>query len=385
MRRTMVRGIAMLFAVLVLTQAVSAPAAAAGTVFFTATNETILPLSDATMPFWSDGYLYISSAAFSGGSLGFYYSRNTIKQTVVLYTSNRALIFHLDTGTVMDSQFNSYWPPAVVRGSRVFLPVSTIADYFGLTYTYTRVSHGYLIRLCNAEAVLSDATFVDAARSQLASRYSQYLGTDETSTRPAVVPVPGTSAGKTPEEETAETPGVDGKLIHLCVLADESETAGMIRTLRGQNAAATIFFTEKQIRANGDLVRQAVACGQTVGLTVDALDSRTVADQLEDANAALFRAAAVKTRVCVVRNGGDTPRASARKAGYCPITAEIDRSAAGLRNAAGAESLLRRAAARKGAVTVWLGDGATAAGVRKFLTAAKKGGNGLAGLTELTA
>ena len=108
MRRAVLRATALLFAVLLLAGTVLPPAAAADTVYFTAINETILPLSDTTMPFWSDGYLYVSTSAFSGGGLGIYYSRNTLKQTVVLYTYNHALIFHLDTGTVTDNQYNDY-------------------------------------------------------------------------------------------------------------------------------------------------------------------------------------------------------------------------------------------------------------------------------------
>ena len=67
------------------------------------------------------------------------------------------------------------------------------------------------------------------------------------------------------------------------------------------------------------------------------------------------------------------------------MTAEIDRAASGLRNASGAESLMRRITARRGTATVWLADSITDAGLKRFLTSAKKNGDGLAGLTELTA
>ena len=40
--------------------------------YFTAVNKSVLELSDATMPFWSDGYLYVPSTIFTGvsGDLG---------------------------------------------------------------------------------------------------------------------------------------------------------------------------------------------------------------------------------------------------------------------------------------------------------------------------
>ena len=52
-------------------------AQAAGTVYFTAVNETVLELSDANMPFWSNGYIYVSSNMFADKELGISYSNNT--------------------------------------------------------------------------------------------------------------------------------------------------------------------------------------------------------------------------------------------------------------------------------------------------------------------
>lgn len=340
------------------------------------------------MPFWSDGYLYVSSSTFSSGGLGIYYSRNTIKQTVVLYMSGKALIYHLDTGIVSDNQGDNYWPPAVTRGSHVFLPISTAANYFGLTYTYSRVSHGYLIRIRSSDSLLSDSLFVDAAHAQLSSRYSQYQQAAQSSAGISSPPTPvsGTQTETAKKnEENAESPGVSGKMIHLCIRADAAKTAALVETLNAQGAAATIYFTKTQIQKNGDLVRQVIAGGQTVGLIADASDKAdSVEAQLNAANNALFRAAAEKTRLCAV-DGGSAAAAAAQKAGYCCLNTEIDRSSTGLQSSRGAESLLRRITARSGAVTVWLSDSVNSKGLKYFLSAAGKDGDKLTGLTELTA
>lgn len=390
-RHGALRVTAAVFAVLLLMGTALPPVAAAGSVYFTAINETVLPLSDSTMPFWSDGCLYVSASTFSNGGLGIYYSHNTIKQTVVLYMSGKALIYHLDTGIVSDNQGNNYWPPAVARGSHVFLPVSTAANYFGLTYTYSRVSHGYLVRVRSSDSLLSDSLFVDAAHAQLSSRYSQYQQAEQSSagTPSPVPPASGTQteAAKADEEnaENAESPGISGKMIHLCFRADAEKTATLTDTLSAKNAAATIYFTEKQIRKNGDLVRQVIADGQSVGLIADASDqAETVEAQLNAANNALFRAAAEKTRLCVV-DGGSAAATAAQKAGYCCLNAGIDRSSTGLQDSRGVENLLRRITARSGAVTVWLSDRVNSAGLNYFLSAAGKNGDKFTGLTELTA
>lgn len=39
-----------------------------GYVCFVAVGESVLPMSDQTMPFWRDGYLYIASSTFTGAA-----------------------------------------------------------------------------------------------------------------------------------------------------------------------------------------------------------------------------------------------------------------------------------------------------------------------------
>ena len=38
------------------------PAKAAGSVYFVAAEESVLPVTDATMPFWANGYLYVPAS-----------------------------------------------------------------------------------------------------------------------------------------------------------------------------------------------------------------------------------------------------------------------------------------------------------------------------------
>ena len=60
-------------------------------VYFTAVNDELLDLRDDTMPFWSDGHLYVSNAIFTGiygSALGIRCAYNSIQQTAVVF-SNR--------------------------------------------------------------------------------------------------------------------------------------------------------------------------------------------------------------------------------------------------------------------------------------------------------
>ena len=56
------RGAALLFCLLLVLQ-LAVPVRAAGSVYFVAAEASVLPLTDATMPFWSGGYLYFHAEA----------------------------------------------------------------------------------------------------------------------------------------------------------------------------------------------------------------------------------------------------------------------------------------------------------------------------------
>mgnify|MGYP000314612401 CR=1 FL=1 len=71
---------------------------AAGNVYFTAVNDSLCPLNDSTMPFWSGGNLYLPSSVFSSYDLGLSYVRDTSAQTAILYSSNKVLEFDLARG-----------------------------------------------------------------------------------------------------------------------------------------------------------------------------------------------------------------------------------------------------------------------------------------------
>ena len=59
------RGAALLFCLLLVLQ-LALPVRAAGSVYFVAAEASVLPLTDATMPFWSGGYLYVPASVFTG-------------------------------------------------------------------------------------------------------------------------------------------------------------------------------------------------------------------------------------------------------------------------------------------------------------------------------
>ena len=82
------------------------PAKAAGSVYFVAAEESVLPVTDATMPFWANGYLYVPASVFT--NLGISVINNTAKKMTVLEKDRRALLFEWKKGSAQDSSGNIY-------------------------------------------------------------------------------------------------------------------------------------------------------------------------------------------------------------------------------------------------------------------------------------
>ena len=213
------RAAALLCALVLVCQAVVWPARAADEICFIAVNSEVLPLSDATMPFWNGGYLYIPASIFTGTvrkELGINYIR-TSKNLPILSSGGRALLFDLEKGTVSDGEGISYYPVAIERGDEVFVAVSLVTLFFGLDYSQQRVPRGRLVQIYNDKAGLTGSAFADAAIYPMEVRYSEYLRSKETDEQiPETVP----DEPQTPEEteETRE------KTVYLCMLASDGGT-----------------------------------------------------------------------------------------------------------------------------------------------------------------
>ena len=67
MKRRLRRLLALVCA-LALALSLSGPASAAGDIYFTVINDSVVSLSDSTMPTWSGGVLYVPYSAFDGSN-----------------------------------------------------------------------------------------------------------------------------------------------------------------------------------------------------------------------------------------------------------------------------------------------------------------------------
>lgn len=369
---------------LALGTAVPTPAAAAGSVYFTAAGNEILPLDAGTMPFWSNGYLYVASSIFTGQvnrSLGVAYLPSSVSNPnlCILYGGQRSLMFDLSGNFVRDTDGNITFLGAIRRGGEIFVPASVVADFFNLDYSVTPLTvgaggefrSGALVWLRQPNFGLAEKEFINAALSQIGMRYEQYLREQNSAANgentPGGAPEPG---------------GAEEKSVYLCLEAGDN-AASLLDVLDGAGAQAAFFCSRSFLESQGDLLRRMTATGQAIGLLVDAGDpEESLAEQLEAANRSLARATMGKTRLVRIQNGGERSLREAGELGFFCLTEDLNWSGSGLQSASQADALLRQVSARRGDSRVWLGAAAGASGLRAFLSAAGESETRCLALTE---
>lgn len=350
----------------------SLPASAAETVYFTAANETIRELTEATMPFWANGVLYVEGSIFENKDLHTGYFYNSAKNMAVVYsrkTANYALYFDMAANRVDDADGQNYSLPAIARNGVIFLPVKMVTDFFQLTYVSTKVNHGYLVRVRSDKAVLDDRTLADAGSPRMEDQYEKYTAVKAVAQQ-----------GQTGSGSVAST--AKGQTLHLCFRPGEGDLTALLELLDGKGAKGTFYLTEEEMDADPDLTRRIAATGHSLGLAVSAESETAVAEQLRLANERLWRTAGCKTRLCLIDGGGDEARRAAAEAGYRCLEADIDRAEYGLRSSGAANYLFNLAGGRRGEVTIWLADQADSVGLRALLRLTEEADDRLSGLTE---
>ena len=371
---------AVFLAVLMLVQTVPpTQTQAAKSVYFTAINDNVMPLTDATMPFWSGGFLYMAGSVFTGylrESIGVSYTYNSSKQIAALYEvgkSNKSLVFDLASGQTQDRQGTEYPNhPAIKRGSEIFVPAALVAEYFELSYSVISVENGQLVRLRTpGESTLTDIVFADAATYIMQDRYDTYMkgqGQAQISGAP----------------EGGEV--FEGKRVYLNFrAADPAHIAGLLDVLDRQHSQGAFFCTEEFLKTEGDLLRRMVATGQAVGICVDGSLETPLLDQVLWGNDALYRATCGMTRMLWVENAEQQELETLALAGYVCLQPAMDSESQGLRSSSSASALLQKISSQRGDISVWLGDNVSAVGLNAFLAAAQQAEDACIALVETVA
>ena len=257
--------------------------ASASSVYFSAANENLMELSNETMPFYSNGVLYVSSRLFEGTDLGVSYARHTALGLATLYTSTKDLRFDLAGQVTYDKQNNFYSGYAVERSGIVFFPLKLVCQYFDLTWSYNETDFVPLIRVKSDSVVLSDKDFIYAATSLMSDWYNEYRrGQTSQPSRPPSVPEP-------PVVSDLPVQAAEGQKVYL--LFDGQDALELLPAL--EDVQATFLLTAEDMD-NGDLLRALVAGGHAPVLRLTGETEEEAASQLLRGQEALWRAACAR-------------------------------------------------------------------------------------------
>ena len=339
------RLLSLLLSVLMLCTLLPPRASAAPTLYFTAVNDRMCDLSDETMPFWQNGLLYVAGATVDGpDDLGIRYSYNQEKSVAILYKGQRVLYCDLTAGTMENNRTGEqYVGSPIVRSGMVFFPITALAKIFDLKYSSTKIAYGYLLRIRDDNAVLSDEYFIDAATDPIQKRYAQY----ERAHAAAESEQP-----ETPPPVDTPTRRDDLTVYLLLPAAEEAALTQLLSTLEKHQSHATLLLTPELLESAGDGVRRAAATGNAVALRIDAATAAEALTQIERGNDALWRAASLRTRLVYLESADKTLRAAVVGAGYCPLT--VNRSVFTSSGSYWADTALKWAE-RSGSVRLYIG------------------------------
>ena len=306
------RLLSLLLSVLMLCTLLPPRASAAPTLYFTAVNDRMCDLNDETMPFWQNGLLYVAGATVDGpDDLGIRYSYNQEKSVAILYKGQRVLYCDLTAGTMENNRAGEqYAGSPIVRSGMVFFPITALAKMFDLKYSSTKIAYGYLLRIRDDNAVLSDEYFIDAATDPIQKRYAQYERAHAAAEQ----------ENETPAQVETPVRRDDLTVYLLLPAANGFMLTQLLSTLEKHQSHATLLLTPELLESVGDGVRRAAATGNAVALCISAETADEALAQIERGNDALWRAASLRTRLVYLESADKTLRAAVVGAGYCPIT-----------------------------------------------------------------
>jgi len=306
------RLLSLLLGALMLCTLLPPRASAAPTLYFTAVNDRMCDLSDETMPFWQNGLLYVAGATVdSPDDLGIRYSYNQEKSVAILYKGQRVLYCDLTAGTMENNRTGEqYAGSPIVRSGMVFFPITALAKIFDLKYSSTKIAYGYLLRIRDDNAVLSDEYFIDAATDPIQKRYAQYERAHAAAEQ----------ENETPAQVETPVRRDDLTVYLLLPAANGSMLTQLLSALENYQSHATLLLTPEVLESAGDGVRRAAATGNAIALRIGAETADEALAQIERGNDALWRAASLRTRLVYLESTDKTLRTAVAGAGYCPIT-----------------------------------------------------------------
>ena len=277
------------------------PASADVSLFFVAVNDTI-PLTLTILPTYSGGTLYVPYQVFDSQPCGVTPSYNQTKQTFVLLSRSKQMLFDLAAGTVSDESGTVSAANVLYRNGILYLPLTFCASHFDLKTTMLESAGGYqVLRFTNGSEVYDDSLFIEKAENLITYRVQQYTDSaNQTQNRPQDHPNGGQqTAGDDPAAEKQPA------TVYLA-FTDSSTMRSAAAALAEYDLQGSFFLTADEIRSDPALVFELLAAGHAIGVTTEA-DAPNPAEALREANDALAGLLCQKTLLALLPTGTEAP------------------------------------------------------------------------------
>ncbi len=254
------------------------------TVIFTIVNNTLASLRSDTMPFISDGMLYVPYTVFTEnfGVVSIYNSRDNL---LILSNENQTLFFNTVNGGCYDRNGETYTYTTISHNGQAYVPAVFVSGVFNL--------------LCGYYPDTSVVRIKDVTSSYSDSRLISMLQEDMN------------AALKTFQEEAVQEPEPEFVPfdVYFCFSGSLGETTGyVLDTLAAEGIHAAFFVTAEDILANEALIRRIYVEGHTLGLTLaEAIteDAQAMVEAFDLANEALDQVLNLKTRLVMIPGGSN--------------------------------------------------------------------------------
>ena len=267
----------------------------------TAVNDSILPLSDSTMPARLGGEIYVPYSVFS--QLGV--SASSSDGVLDLSANGETLSFSPAEGYVYDQNLNSYSTPAYSMNGTTYVPVKLCCGKFGLSYSTLAVAGETVLRVTDGSAS-SDSAFAAAKSGTIENTINSYKGIPSSN---GASSNGGTAAkpDETPIPKVEEKPARKPARVYLTFCgAPDKNTAAVLDTLSESGRTAAFFLPVKSADWTDDTVRRIAAEGHTLALLLDADEKASgdaLVEQLTLANERLRLLTGAQTRIVSVSTG----------------------------------------------------------------------------------
>lgn len=235
-------------------------AARADGVCFTVVNETIYDLSAATMPQTISGAQCVPYTVFTNTAFGLYATYSSSQGTLTFMNAGETLTFDLNVGIAYTSDGTMYSGRASSRNGTIFVPVSTLCQIYGWTWSYLET--GPCVRICTGAARVNDTAFISLARERLEQKKNAYLGL-----RPSSAP----NASRRPERVSpspSASPSLQPVKQIACALSGgfSDSLTGELDLLDARGWTALVFLTPGDFARWDECLLRLVSQGHVPGL-----------------------------------------------------------------------------------------------------------------------